>query len=105
MGPRPGTVVAMTPLLHIDGRIERRLLVNLRLDPDAVRRILPSGLRPQIVDRWAVAGLCCIRLAALPPGTTAEWDSAFVMRSVSCAWRGSTTHTATHSGVPVLAPR
>lgn len=36
--------------------VERRLLVNYRVDPDAVARLLPSPLRPQVVNGWAVAG-------------------------------------------------
>nr|AGU09711.1 hypothetical protein [uncultured organism] len=47
--------------------IERRLLVNYRVDPDAIADLLPAGLRPQIVDGSAVAGVCLIRLGAFRP--------------------------------------
>ncbi|MDI9891930.1 DUF2071 domain-containing protein [Microbacterium sp. IEGM 1404] len=47
--------------------IERRLLVNYRLDPDVARSMLPDGMRPQIVDDSAVAGVCLIRLRHLRP--------------------------------------
>ncbi|MBN8206112.1 DUF2071 domain-containing protein [Microbacterium esteraromaticum] len=47
--------------------IERRLLVNYRVQPDAIAPILPDGLRPQLVDGSAVAGVCLIRLAHFRP--------------------------------------
>jgi uncharacterized protein YqjF (DUF2071 family) len=49
------------------GVVERRLLVNYRTDPDVVARFLPSGLRPQLVNGSAVAGICLIRLGRLRP--------------------------------------
>ncbi|GLI28169.1 hypothetical protein ARHIZOSPH14_24110 [Agromyces rhizosphaerae] len=57
----------------LDGTIERRLLINYRLDPDVARALLPRPLRPQLVDGSAVAGVCLIRLGALrPAGLTAR---------------------------------
>ncbi|MDN3496943.1 DUF2071 domain-containing protein [Planococcus sp. APC 4015] len=47
--------------------IERRLLVNYRVDPAVIARLLPDGLRPQIVDGSAVAGVCLIRLGDFRP--------------------------------------
>lgn len=43
--------------------IERRLLVNFRLDPDVTARILPEGTRPLLRRGHAVGGICLIRLA------------------------------------------
>ncbi|GIE71671.1 DUF2071 domain-containing protein [Actinoplanes palleronii] len=52
--------------------IERRLLVNYRTDPETTARLLPAPLRPQVVNGWAVAGICLIRLAGVrPPGLPA----------------------------------
>jgi|HubBroStandDraft_6_1064221.scaffolds.fasta_scaffold45118_2 hypothetical protein len=48
--------------------VERRLLVNYRVDPDAAAGLLPFPLRPQQVAGWAVAGICLIRLGRLRPG-------------------------------------
>jgi hypothetical protein len=56
----------MSPIA-VTGRIERRLLVNLRVDPAAVAPFLPPPFRPLEVDGRAVAGLCLIRLAGLRP--------------------------------------
>lgn len=49
------------------GEIERRLLVNYRVDPTTLSDLLPSHLRPQLVDGAAVAGICLIRLGSLRP--------------------------------------
>jgi len=49
------------------GEIERRLLVNYRVDPAALSGLLPPHLRPQLVDGRAVAGICLIRLGSLRP--------------------------------------
>jgi Uncharacterized conserved protein (COG2071) len=47
--------------------IERRLLVNYRIDPDLVYPHLPAGFTPQLVSGWAVAGVCFTRLAHTRP--------------------------------------
>ena len=47
--------------------IERRLLVNYRIDPEVVERCLPAPFRPQLVSGWAVGGVCFIRLGSLRP--------------------------------------
>ena len=49
------------------GEIERRLLVNYRVEPAALTGLLPAHLRPQLVDGHAVAGICLIRLGGLRP--------------------------------------
>ncbi len=55
-------------LIHaIDCTIERRLLINYRIDPEVAIGHLPSGLRPHLVSGWAVGGICLIRLGELRP--------------------------------------
>jgi len=49
------------------GIIERRMLVNYRCDPDAVARLLPPPFRPQLMNGFAVAGICLIRLGSVRP--------------------------------------
>jgi hypothetical protein len=51
----------------VAGVVERRLLVNYRLDADAAARCLPEPFRPQLVGGAAVAGICLIRLGHLRP--------------------------------------
>jgi len=79
-------------LPSIRGNIERRLLVNYRCDGEVVAKLLPPPFRPKLVDGFAVAGICMIRLTAVRPafvpaaiGTTSEnaahriaveWDEA-----------------------------
>ncbi len=47
--------------------IERRLLVNYRVHPSTLERLLPAGFRPQLVNGVGVAGICLIRLGQLRP--------------------------------------
>ena len=54
-------------LPRMAGEIERRLLVNYRVDPWCLAGLLPSNMRPQLVDGSAVAGICLIRLGDLRP--------------------------------------
>jgi hypothetical protein len=51
----------------VDSTIERRLLVNYRIDPGVVARLLPWPFRPQLVNGWAIGGICMIRLSHLRP--------------------------------------
>jgi hypothetical protein len=49
--------------------IERRLLVNYRVEADVVARLLPEPFRPMTLGGHAVAGICLIRLSGLRPAT------------------------------------
>lgn len=60
-------------LPEIQGQIERRLLVNYRVDPEAIARVLPEPFRPQLVGDAAVAGICLIRLGQIRPRHTPRW--------------------------------
>lgn len=51
----------------VRGVITRRLLVNYRVDPAALRGQLPPPFRPQLVGGYAVGGICLIRLDAVRP--------------------------------------
>ena len=51
-------------LTSIESVVERRLLVNYRVDVDAAAHLLPAPLRPQVVRGWAVAGICLLRLGS-----------------------------------------
>jgi hypothetical protein len=51
----------------IDCTIERRLLINYRIDPEVAMRHLPRPFRPHLVSGWAVGGICLIRLGELRP--------------------------------------
>jgi hypothetical protein len=49
------------------GLIDRRILVNFRLDPEAVKRVLPAPFRPKLVKGYAMGGICLIRIKEVRP--------------------------------------
>ena len=51
----------------IRGLIDRRVLVNFRVDPGVLARVCPSPFRPQIVNGFGIAGICLIRLKHIRP--------------------------------------
>lgn len=53
------------PVVH--GVIDRRILVNFRIDPDAMARVLPPPFEPKLVRSVAIGGVCLIRLKYIRP--------------------------------------
>jgi hypothetical protein len=51
----------------IRGLIDRRILVNFRVDPLVLARLLPAPFRPKLVKGCGVAGVCLIRLKGIRP--------------------------------------
>ncbi len=51
----------------VRGVIDRRILVNYRVDPTVLARLLPQPFRPQVVNGAGMAGVCLIRLKHLCP--------------------------------------
>jgi hypothetical protein len=51
----------------VRGIIDRRILVNYRVDPAALRRLLPAPFRPKLVKGFGMAGICLIRLKHIRP--------------------------------------
>jgi len=51
----------------IRGVIDRRILVNYRVDPEVLAEILPAPFRPQLVSGYGIAGICLIRLRQVRP--------------------------------------
>src|ERR1700692_2401811 len=51
----------------IRGIIDRRILVNFRVDPDVLARIVPAPFRPKLVKGAGMAGVCLIRLKGIRP--------------------------------------
>lgn len=49
------------------GTIDRRLLINYRVDPDLLARLLPEPFEPQLVHGAGMTGICLIRLSGLRP--------------------------------------
>jgi len=59
------------PILR--GVIDRRLLVNYRVDPDALARILPPPFEPVLTHGHAMVGICLIRLKHVRPRFVPAW--------------------------------
>ena len=51
----------------ICGVIDRRILANYRVDPKCMAAALPAPFRPQLVNGWAIGGICLIRLKRVRP--------------------------------------
>lgn len=64
--PSPHTHCSLQSM-PLQGLVRRRILVNFHVDPDVVQGLLPAPFRPKLVDGWAMAGICLIRLEQLRP--------------------------------------
>jgi hypothetical protein len=53
------------PILR--GVIDRRILVNFRVEPEILARLLPPPFRPKLVRGLGMAGICLIRLKQIRP--------------------------------------
>jgi hypothetical protein len=53
------------PILR--GVIDRRMLVNYRVQPEVLQRLLPEPFRPRLVRGVGMAGVCLIRLKQIRP--------------------------------------
>jgi len=57
----------------IHGTIERRVLLNYRLDPATLQRALPRPFRPKLYHGYGVGGVCMIRFSGLRPRLVPRW--------------------------------
>lgn len=53
------------PAIH--GLIDRRILVNFRIDPQVAARVLPPPFVPKLANGYAMGGICLIRLKSIRP--------------------------------------
>ena len=51
----------------ISGIIDRRILANYRVAPECMAAALPAPFRPQLVNGYAIGGICLIRLKRVRP--------------------------------------
>lgn len=51
----------------LSGLIRRRILVNYRVEPKTLQRILPYPFQPKLIDGMGIAGICLIRLEHIHP--------------------------------------
>ncbi|MBM4077801.1 MAG: hypothetical protein FJ267_19400 [Planctomycetes bacterium] len=57
----------------IRGIIDRRILVNYRVDPAVLAPLLPSPFRPKLIRGSALVGICLIRLKNVRPAFLPSW--------------------------------
>jgi hypothetical protein len=91
--------VRITPLR---GVIERRLLVNYRLDPDVAKDVLPAPLQARLIGGYAVAVIALahlgrLRPAGLPAAAGLSRESA--MHGIAVEWESP---RSLHTGVFVV---
>lgn len=51
----------------LQARMERRILVNYRVDPYVLVGVLPAPFRPALVNGHGIAGICLLRLGGIRP--------------------------------------
>jgi len=68
----------------IRGVIDRRILVNFSVDPAVAAKLLPRPFRPKLVNGFAVAGICLIRLKQIRPR---GWPAILGISSENAAHR------------------
>lgn len=57
----------------IHGIIDRRILLNYRIDPVVLREVLPSPFRPKLYRGHGIGGVCMIRFKQLRPMLVPKW--------------------------------
>lgn len=75
----------------LQGIIKRRILVNYRAEPTAVRNVLPKGFRPKLYKERAIAGICLIRLEHIRPKFMPEFigvKSENAAHRIAVVWEG-----------------
>jgi hypothetical protein len=68
----------------VRGLIDRRILVNYRVNPEVLAKILPQPFRPKLIHGRGMAGVCLIRLRQLRPR---PWPAFLGMSSENAAHR------------------
>jgi len=57
----------------VHGTIARRILLNYRIDPECLSRVLPRPFRPNLYRGKAIGGVCMIRFQGLRPRFVPSW--------------------------------
>ncbi|MBJ7290947.1 DUF2071 domain-containing protein [Williamsia sp.] len=77
---------------RMNATIERRMLINYRVDQALAQTWLPDGFRVQMVGGSAIAGICMIRLARMAPvgvPTVLGWGGENAAERVAVEWTSS----------------
>src|SRR5438445_303970 len=70
---RPKITPRLMFLDTIHGIIDRRVLLNYRIDPEVLQRVLPPVFQPKLYNGHAVGGVCMIRFKELRPRFVPSW--------------------------------
>lgn len=84
----------------VRGVIDRRILVNFQVAPEALRAVLPTPLEPKLVRGVGIGGICLIRLREIRPRLVPK---AFGIGSENAAHRIAVT--LPDGGEGVFIPR
>ncbi len=57
----------------IHGMIDRRVLLNYRINPEVLRQVLPPPFKPKLYAGHGVGGICMIRFTELRPRSVPAW--------------------------------
>ena len=85
----------------IRGLIDRRILINYRVDPGVLAAQLPAPFRPKLVRGFGMVGICLIRLAQIRPRGLPAWlgfNSENAAHRTAVEWEDQ---GLTHQGVYV----
>jgi hypothetical protein len=99
---KPARVTMHRPRFRLpvmSGFIDRRMLVNFRVAPDVLAKILPAPFRPKLVKDWGMAGICLIRLRDVRPRGLPAWmgiTSENAAHRIAVKWN---ENGAEHEGV------
>ena len=61
------TVISPMKIPAITGTIKRRFLINFRVEPEVLQKVLPAPFSPKLQSGFGVAGICLIRLENIRP--------------------------------------
>jgi hypothetical protein len=73
----------------LSGLIRRRILVNYRVEPEILQRILPSPFQPKLIHGYGIAGICLIRLEQIHPRlvpVTVGFSSENAAHRIAVTW-------------------
>lgn len=57
----------MKKIPAITGIIKRKFLINFRIDPEILKKVLPSPFSPKLYKEYGIGGICLIRLENIRP--------------------------------------
>ena len=88
--------------MSLQPRIRERLLIYHRVEPDALRALLPEGLEPSLQRGYALVGICHTRLESTPSRWFPRWSSTADQLAYHTLVEGHTRLERQAEGAPRL---